>query len=518
MDTIEIPFGAKDFETLGWTFIIPEGFTAKIEDGKIIVKKEETDFTDGIIEVRSFRRGIEEGRRLEKQKEQIPYTDFVIKPHKGDDNNPYDMGVSEAQEYAIKRGFGIPFNDGEVYVDERHLTQTIGNIIRWADEHPKEQKLTEWSEDKFPKDIEKDATQFCFDKGFNITPHQAKEIATHYLMIGHNEGYVEGRKNAHIPAKELGLPSSMDFKQEWSEEEKDKLNSIERLIVNANAHGNSLIGDKEATDLQHFIRSLVKPVTNIAEWSDEDKMNLNGCICSLHQYGYMTYADFLKHLPERFNLQPKKEWSEEDIKKIRSEEYTKGFNDAAFGGKLVKEWSEEDDGMLLSIINAFRNGTVSTIGQEQWLKSLHERFNLKPKQGWGEEDENKLHQVMEILLADKTIVLRENPRCKALHRAYDELLDWLKSLRPQPKAELTLLDENIITAAVAFVEQNDHFNFWGGIDKHTVIKALRSLKPHWKPSNEQMEALNALNLHGDLSYVGQQKQLISLYQDLKKLM
>lgn len=39
MDTIEIQFGAKDFETLG----IPEGFTAKIEDGKIIVKKEETE-------------------------------------------------------------------------------------------------------------------------------------------------------------------------------------------------------------------------------------------------------------------------------------------------------------------------------------------------------------------------------------------------------------------------------------------------------------------------------------------
>ncbi len=43
-------------------------------------------------------------------------------------------------------------------------------------------------------------------------------------------------------------------------------------------------------------------------------------------------------------------------------------------------------------------------------------------------------------------------------------------------------------------------------------------KSHWKPSEEQMEALNALNCHGDLSYVGQQNQLISLYNDLKKLM
>ena len=87
------------------------------------------------------------GRKVteeEKQKEQKPE---LPKPHKGDDNNPYDMRVSEAQEYAIKRGFGIPFNDGEVYVDERHITQTIGNILRWADEHPKEQKPAGWSEE-----------------------------------------------------------------------------------------------------------------------------------------------------------------------------------------------------------------------------------------------------------------------------------------------------------------------------------------------------------------------------------
>ena len=46
----------------------------------------------------------------------------------------------------------------------------------------------------------------------------------------------------------------------------------------------------------------------------------------------------------------------------------------------ITEWSEDDKKMLLSIINAFRNGTVSTIGQEQWLKSLPERFNLQPMQ------------------------------------------------------------------------------------------------------------------------------------------
>lgn len=36
---IEIPFGAFDSETIGWTYTIPEGLTAKIEDGKIIVEQ-----------------------------------------------------------------------------------------------------------------------------------------------------------------------------------------------------------------------------------------------------------------------------------------------------------------------------------------------------------------------------------------------------------------------------------------------------------------------------------------------
>lgn len=51
-----------------------------------------------------------------------------------------------------------------------------------------------------------------------------------------------------------------------------------------------------------------------------------------------------------------------------------------------------------------------------------------------------------------------------------------------------------------------------------ILEKVDAPQEHWKPSEEQMKALNALNLHGGLSYVGQQNRLISLYQDLKKLM
>ena len=110
---------------------------------------------------------------LSVQEEQKP---VILKPHKGDDTNPYDMGASEAQDYAISRGFGIPLIDGEVYVDERHLMQTIGNILRWADEHPKEQKpvinidqlkslmlqyLQEAANEKVDSDIEADTDKWA---------------------------------------------------------------------------------------------------------------------------------------------------------------------------------------------------------------------------------------------------------------------------------------------------------------------------------------------------------------------
>ncbi len=97
------------------------------------------------------------------------------------------------------------------------------------------------------------------------------------------------------------------------------------------------------------------------------------------------------------------EWSEEDIKKIRLEEYTKGFNDAAFGGKL-KEWNEEDKSTLedaitavdLMLTDSFQgshpNLFKAFLIAKDWLKCLPERFNLQPKQEWDEEEKERIRQ------------------------------------------------------------------------------------------------------------------------------
>lgn len=132
------------------------------------------------------------------------------------------------------------------------------------------------------------------------------------------------------------------------------------------------------------------------------------------------------------------------------------------------EWSEEDERILKGIIGKIDHDQTYGVSKVEMLSFLK---SLRPvKQEWSKKDEDKLYQVMEILLADKTVALRDNPHCKALHKAYDEMIAWLKSIRPQP---------------------------------------------HWKPSEEQIEVLK------DVAYGtyqnGDGPALRNLYDDLKKL-
>ena len=48
----------------------------------------------------------------------------------------YNMTFEDAQAYCSKRGIDVPWNDGDIFIDERELTRTVGNVLMWADEHP----------------------------------------------------------------------------------------------------------------------------------------------------------------------------------------------------------------------------------------------------------------------------------------------------------------------------------------------------------------------------------------------
>ena len=131
--------------------------------------------------------------------------------------------------------------------------------------------------------------------------------------------------------------------------------------------------------------------------------------------------------------------------------------------KCNPAWSEEDSLQLDAAINIVTNsGHTCT---SDWLESLKDRVQPRPKQEWSEEDEKCIRLSTDIIDS----ALRAG-FCVQLDR--DRCVDWLKSLRP---------------------------------------------KNTWKPSEEQMKALHDLNLTGNISYAGQGQVLIRLYNDLKKL-
>lgn len=217
----------------------------------------------------------------------------------------------------------------------------------------------------------------------------------------------------------------------------------------------------------------------------------------------------------------KKKYDDEEMVEALRTEYEKGRADAI--AEFQKEWSEEDELHIRELESLVKQAwTIAELKIDK--DTIHKMSDLsfflktlKPqlKQEWSEDDESILQGIWDEILDNK-----HNAK-EYEWKTYDKFLDWLQSLkyRVQPKVELTQVDKVILEAAIAFVEHNNHFNCWRGVDKRTVLSALHSLRPQnqWKPSDEQMKALaNALSLAKNC---GEEStfDLRTLYEQLKKL-
>lgn len=181
------------------------------------------------------------------------------------------------------------------------------------------------------------------------------------------------------------------------------------------------------------------------------------------------------------------------------------------------EWSEEDTCILEDAVTA-----VDLLGNDDeyskthpnlakafrvakdWLKSLPERFNLQPKQEWNEEDKKR---VVEL----KTFIAQCNGFNKANRKKAFEMID---ALYPQPTQEWSAEDEEILDAMIDMVSNSLYEPL---CPREGMLAWLKSLRPHphWKPSEEQMEALS--DAYVEASTFKKGNILESLYEDLKKL-
>ena len=186
-------------------------------------------------------------------------------------------------------------------------------------------------------------------------------------------------------------------------------------------------------------------------------------------------------------------------------------------------WSEEDKTMLNNLIYAVHMKSISPFDEmddrekykkyEKFLTSLPERFGLEPKQEWSEEDEYVIDKVIEWakIVNPTSTIFEKMPK--------ERFIERLKSLRPQPKKN------DMITPNKKFFQwiydrlinvHNENPNVDYMISFKRRIEELSFDKPSWKPSKEQMIALNKV-VNGEVLLTTQHKSLESLYNDLKKL-
>lgn len=140
---------------------------------------------------------------------------------------------------------------------------------------------------------------------------------------------------------------------------------------------------------------------------------------------------------------------------------------------------------------------------------------------WSEEDERlrtscikHIEEELERIRNDK---YGHSEIISDLKESCRERINWLESLkdRVQRKQEWSEEDKAILEKCIGAVKVSCYsYSF-----KSEAENWLKSLRPQsqWKPSEEQMKALNTCIMQGEISYVGQGTELQSLYNDLKKL-
>ena len=149
------------------------------------------------------------------------------------------------------------------------------------------------------------------------------------------------------------------------------------------------------------------------------------------------------------------------------------------------------------------------------ITAVKELYKQKPVE-WSEEDDKTLKRVIKSICISRNSCEEDDD----IKDMYDEELDWLNHLKdrclPQPKQEWNEEDKNLCNDSCGFLENEIPFVN----DEHKkrikqCVSWLISLKPRWKPSEEQMESL--MDSIQSLYACKEKNLLLDLYEQLQKL-
>lgn len=170
----------------------------------------------------------------------------------------------------------------------------------------------------------------------------------------------------------------------------------------------------------------------------------------------------------------------------------------------------------------WKNCEANFEGGKKEVVNNPEKYGLCKKQEWSEEDEEVIKLIESSTWDGEKLTQGE---AGVVHR-------WLKdlpnrfSLRPQPKDEWSEEDEECRQELIQYIEQRigdgttgqSLWNKW-----HRWLKDIPnriSLRPHWKPTKDQLESIRYLLEDYSpwlISSADARKDLRDVYEQLKKL-
>ena len=302
-------------------------------------------------------------------------------------------------------------------------------------------ELVESEDERIRKDII--ALIELFTDGSAVSPgsRTTKEEALEWLeKQKEEEGYEAIPVESTLEYK-LGFKAGRDFEKQ---RERESFSFNEPY----NPDDYEVVMEGNATGLK-------KKERNPAEWDE-----LQSDFKSINEAFEDGKKEVVAH-PEKYGLcdcEPKPEWGEKDEKKLKE--------------TLALIETIED-------INKAKDGFLNV---KIWLESLPKRFVLQPKKEWNDNDEHILNNIYDFV-AENTIDINRAPCAK-------ECLDWLKSLRPQQKNELS--EENkkefIINHLVSLgypIDANGNIP-----DYNETFESCKSALVHWLRQNLRKMLMN----------------------------
>lgn len=160
-------------------------------------------------------------------------------------------------------------------------------------------------------------------------------------------------------------------------------------------------------------------------------------------------------------------------------------------------------------------------GFKNFCRGIRNMYANQKTSEWSEEDEKmKTNAVLSLMY-----LIEECPNADFIDSVKKEIA-WLKSLRPQPQQNMSIgfmlyLDEHRPDGKMCLsnAECNEIETAFKNQSWDTILRYIEKYQPHWKPSEEQLNALNfAITYFMHETNYKNPAELRELYEQLKKLM